>query len=65
MNDALEPPMELNPSISPGVSEVVEKMMAKDARRRYQSCMELLAELRAWRAFHTLKMGEQAKNKGR
>lgn len=63
ISDPLEQPIELNPDISPGVSEVVEKMMAKDFKRRYQQADELLAELRAWRAFHTIKKGEQAKAK--
>lgn len=61
INDALESPITLNPLISPGVAEVVEKMMAKDAARRYANCTDLLAELRAWRAFHTLKQGEESK----
>ncbi|MGP1347517.1 MAG: serine/threonine-protein kinase [Phycisphaerales bacterium] len=61
MSDPLEPPSSLVPTISPGVSEVVEKMMAKSVDKRYTDCSELLMELRAWRAFHTLKKGEETK----
>jgi serine/threonine-protein kinase len=40
-------PDHVNPKLSAGISEVIEMMMAKDARRRYQNCRDLLGDLRA------------------
>ncbi|NOG55083.1 MAG: serine/threonine protein kinase [Planctomycetes bacterium] len=42
----LVPPDHVNPKLSPGVSEVIEMMMAKSRRQRYQSCQDLMADLR-------------------
>jgi serine/threonine-protein kinase len=46
----LAPPDHVNPKLSAGVSEIIEMMMAKDARKRYQNCKDLLADLRAVKA---------------
>ncbi|MCC6660207.1 MAG: protein kinase [Phycisphaerales bacterium] len=43
----LAPPDHVNPKLSGGVSEVIEMMMAKDPRKRYQTCKDLLIDLRA------------------
>jgi serine/threonine-protein kinase len=43
----LVPPDHVNPKLSAGISEVVEMMMAKDPRKRYQSAKDLLTDLRA------------------
>jgi len=43
----LVPPDHVNPKLSVGISEVIEMMMAKDPRQRYQSCKDLLVDLRA------------------
>jgi serine/threonine-protein kinase len=61
LHTPLTPPIELCPTLSPGVSEVIEKMMAKSEVARYPDCGELLTELRAWRAYHVLKRGETAR----
>jgi eukaryotic-like serine/threonine-protein kinase len=45
----LIPPDHVNQKLSAGVSEVVEMMMAKDQRSRYQTCRDLLIDLRAVR----------------
>jgi eukaryotic-like serine/threonine-protein kinase len=45
----LVPPDHVNPKLSAGVSEVIEMMMAKDPAKRYQSCKDLLTDLRAVR----------------
>lgn len=45
----LTPPDQVNPKLSSGVSEVIEMMMAKSPRDRYQSCADLLVDLRAVR----------------
>lgn len=42
----LVPPDHVNPRLSAGISEVIEMMMAKDVKRRYQKCADLLADLR-------------------
>jgi len=43
----LVPPDHVNPKLSPGISEVIEMMMAKDPKARYQTCQDLLVDLRA------------------
>jgi serine/threonine protein kinase len=42
-------PRQLNPSIHPGLSEVVMKALAKEPEARYQSCRELLDDLKNYR----------------
>jgi len=43
-------PDHVNPRLSPGISEIIEMMMAKDPRKRYASCADLLLDLRDVRA---------------
>ncbi len=50
LKEALVPPDHVNPKLSPGISEVIEMMMAKDPKARYQKCKDLLIDLRAVRA---------------
>jgi len=57
----LVPPCKKRDDISEGVSEVIEKMMAKDRKGRYQSCAELLVELRAWQGVAKLRRGERSR----
>ena len=45
LKDALVPPDHLVPTISNGCAEVVEMMMAKPARDRYQSAKELIEDI--------------------
>jgi serine/threonine-protein kinase len=45
----LVPPDHVNPKLSAGISEVVERMMAKSRKDRYKNCEELLVDLRAVR----------------
>ena len=45
----LVPPDHVNPKLSAGVSEVIEMMMAKRVKHRYQSCSDLLVDLNAVR----------------
>ncbi|MCW5775382.1 MAG: serine/threonine protein kinase [Phycisphaeraceae bacterium] len=49
----LVPPDHVNPKLGAGISEVIEMMMAKDPRRRYQNCTDLLIDLRAIRKGET------------
>lgn len=61
LEDALVPPVQRRPELTEGVSEVVEKMMAKKREDRYASCAELLIELRAWKGVATLRRGERSR----
>ncbi len=45
----LVPPDHVNPKLSGGISEVIEMMMNKEPRKRYQNCKDLLVDLRALR----------------
>ncbi len=43
----LVPPDHVNPKLSAGISEVIERMMARHRKDRYKNCHELLIDLRA------------------
>jgi eukaryotic-like serine/threonine-protein kinase len=43
----LVPPDHVNQRLSGGISEIIEMMMAKNPRERYQTCKDLLIDLRA------------------
>jgi serine/threonine-protein kinase len=43
-------PRQLNPSIHPGLNEIVMRALAKDPEVRYQNCREMLEDLRNYRA---------------
>jgi serine/threonine-protein kinase len=49
LKDQLVPPDHINTSLSAGVSEVIEVMMAKNKKDRYSSVEELLIDLKAVR----------------
>ncbi|MEZ6242368.1 MAG: serine/threonine-protein kinase [Phycisphaerales bacterium] len=49
----LVPPDHVNPKLSAGIAEVVEMMMARNPKKRYQTATDLLVDLRA------IKKGEQ------
>ena len=49
LKDELIPPDHINTSLSAGVSEIIEVMMAKDKKNRYNSIEELLVDLKAVR----------------
>ncbi|MGA2070882.1 MAG: serine/threonine-protein kinase [Sedimentisphaerales bacterium] len=50
LKDQLIPPDHINTSLSAGVSEVIEVMMAKNKKDRYSNVEELLIDLKAVRA---------------
>src|SRR5438067_1145994 len=50
VNEEPVPPKRVDPSIHAGISAVVMKALAKDPERRYQSCREMLEDLRNYRA---------------
>jgi serine/threonine-protein kinase len=49
VNEEPVPPRQINPSIHQGISAVVMKALAKDPEQRYQSCREMLEDLRSYR----------------
>ena len=50
VNEEPVPPRQLNPSVHPGISRVVMRALEKDPETRYQSCREMLEDLRNYRA---------------
>ena len=50
VNEEPVPPRQINPSIHPGLNDIVLRALAKDPEVRYQSCRELLEDLRNYRA---------------
>jgi len=50
VNEDPVPPRQLNPSIHPGLNEIVLRALAKEPEQRYQSCREMLEDLRNYRA---------------
>jgi serine/threonine protein kinase len=49
VNEEPVPPRQIDPSIHPGISNVVMKALAKEPEARYQSCREMLEDLRSYR----------------
>ncbi len=47
LKNELIPPDHVNPKLGAGISEVIEMMMAKKVKDRYQNCTDLLIDLRA------------------
>src|SRR5437763_2735352 len=50
VNEEPTAPRQIDPSIHPGISAVVMKALAKEPEQRYQSCREMLEDLRNHRA---------------
>ncbi|HKW33142.1 MAG TPA: PEGA domain-containing protein [Candidatus Acidoferrum sp.] len=50
VNEDPVPPRQIDPSIHPGISTVVMKALAKEPEQRYQSCREMVEDLRNYRA---------------
>ncbi|HYL61564.1 MAG TPA: serine/threonine-protein kinase [Candidatus Methylomirabilis sp.] len=49
VNEEPVPPRQIDPSIHPGLSAVVMKALAKEPEARYQSCRDMLEDLRNYR----------------
>ncbi|QNN21335.1 serine/threonine protein kinase [Planctomycetales bacterium ZRK34] len=47
LREAPKPPDHINPDLSAGVSEIIEVMLAKDRKKRYNSTAHLLEDLRS------------------
>jgi len=50
VNEDPIPPRQINPSIHPGLNDIVLRALVKEPELRYQSCRELLEDLRNYRA---------------
>lgn len=50
VNEEPVPPRQIDPSIHPGISAVVMKALAKEPEARYQSCRQMLEDLRNYRS---------------
>jgi hypothetical protein len=50
VNEDPVPPRQIDPSIHPGISAVVMRALEKEPERRYQSCREMLEELKNYRS---------------
>src|SRR5436309_1062013 len=60
VNEEPVPPKQVNPSIHAGLSAVVMRALSKDPDRRYQSCREMLEDLRNYRALANLAGSPQS-----
>jgi len=49
VNENPIPPRQLNPSLHPGLNEIVLRALAKEPEQRYQTCRELMEDLRNYR----------------
>ena len=49
VNEEPVPPRQIDPSIHPGLSAIVMKALAKDPNARYQTCREMLEDLKNYR----------------
>jgi len=52
VNEEPVPPKQVDPTIHPGISAVVMRALAKDPDTRYQSCREMLDDLRNYRSLN-------------
>jgi eukaryotic-like serine/threonine-protein kinase len=50
VNEDPIPPRQLNPSLHPGLNDIVMRALAKEPEQRYQTCRELQEDLRNYRA---------------
>jgi serine/threonine-protein kinase len=55
----LAPPDHVNPKLSAGFSQIIEMMMAKNVKERYQTCRDLLTDLQALRRGEPLVIARQ------
>src|SRR6516164_5064116 len=60
VNEDPVPPRQLNPSIHPGLNEIALKALAKEPEVRYQSCREMLEDLKGYRNLGAADRGPDA-----
>lgn len=58
VDEPLTPPIRHRPDITPGVSDMICKMLAKDPAQRYPSCADIVIELEAWKTYHAMRAAE-------
>src|SRR6201988_4787859 len=52
VNEEPVPPKQVDPTVHPGISAVVMRALTKDPDKRFQSCREMLEDLRNYRALN-------------
>jgi hypothetical protein len=57
VNEDPIPPRQIDPSIHPGISAVVMKALVKEPDQRYQSCREMLEDLKNYRSHSAAMAG--------
>ena len=60
VNEEPVPPKQVNPSVHAGISAVVMRALAKDPDTRYQSCREMLEDLRNYRSLNAASGSPQS-----
>jgi hypothetical protein len=60
VNEDPVPPRQIDPSIHPGMSAIVMRALAKEPDQRYQSCREMLEDLRHYRSLGNVGGNPQA-----
>src|SRR6516165_7746276 len=60
VNEDPVPPRQLNPSIHPGLNEIVLRALAKEPEVRYQTCREMLEDLKSYRHLGATDRGPDA-----
>ena len=60
VNEDPVPPRQIDPAIHPGINAVILKALVKDPDQRYQSCREMLEDLRNYRAVSAPAGGPQS-----
>src|SRR5258706_4044618 len=60
VNEEPVPPRQIDASIHPGISAVVMRALAKDPDTRYQSCREMLEDLRSYRSLNAASGNPQS-----
>lgn len=58
VEEPLTPPIRHRPDLTPGVSDMICRMMAKSPTDRYASCEEIIVELEAWKTYHAMRAAE-------
>lgn len=57
VNEDPVPPRQIDPTIHPGISAIVMKALAKEPEQRYQSCRDMLEDLRNYRSLAGMSAG--------
>ncbi|MFM9957725.1 MAG: serine/threonine-protein kinase [Phycisphaerales bacterium] len=58
VEEPLTPPIRHRADLTPGVSDMICRMMAKRPSDRYSGCEEIIVELEAWKTYHAMRAAE-------